>query len=176
MDYSRRIFLATAAGAVAASAFPVKRDNRTLFPYGAHIFREPSLPLEQLKADMPLLKKLGFNMVKVQQSWATDEVAQDAVDMFKISQVIDAARENGLLVYLGVTMEQAPAWFWKKYPEARMVYENGQPVLDSSTYLLPSDGKPGPCWHHPRARLAAVKFLEATGHRARIEAVSVPPA
>ena len=27
----------------------------------------------------------------------------------------------------------------------------------------PADGKPGPCWHHPGAREAAIRFIEAVG-------------
>ena len=39
------------------------------FPYGTHIYRVPSRPIQELKKDMVLLKKLGFNMVKIQESW-----------------------------------------------------------------------------------------------------------
>ena len=42
-----------------------------------------------------------------------------------------------------------------------MQYETGEPHNDPTPYLLPSDGKPGPCWHHPTARAAAERFIEA---------------
>src|ERR1035438_9902485 len=44
-----------------------------------------------------------------------------------------------------------------------MVYETGQPNNDPSQYVLPDDGKPGPCWHHHGAREAAIRFIEAVG-------------
>jgi hypothetical protein len=44
-----------------------------------------------------------------------------------------------------------------------MVYENGQPHNDPTQYLLPADAKPGPCWHHPGARVAGVRFVETLG-------------
>ncbi len=77
--------------------------------------------------------------------------------------MVSDARQNGLLVYFGVTMEQAPAWLWQKYPDCTMRYENNQAVIDPTQYLLPNDGKPGPCWNHPGARAAGIRFVEAVG-------------
>ncbi|MBV8865737.1 MAG: beta-galactosidase, partial [Acidobacteriaceae bacterium] len=85
------------------------------------------------------------------------------IDLSKISQLVSEARQNGLQIYFGVTMEEAPAWLWKKYPDAYMVWEDGQPAIDPTQYLLPNDGKPGPCWNHPGARAAGVQFVEAVG-------------
>ncbi len=60
-------------------------------------------------------------------------------------------------------METAPAWLWKKYPDASMAYETGEPHNDTTQFVLPADGKPGPCWHHPGAREAGIRFIEAVG-------------
>lgn len=134
-----------------------------VFPFGAHVYREPHLPLDQLRSDMGLLKRLGFTMVKVQESWSADEAREGEIDLSTVERVISDARQHGLLVYFGVTMEQAPAWLWRKYPEANMVYETGEPHNAPTQYLMPSDGKPGPCWHHPGARAAATRFMETVG-------------
>ncbi len=135
----------------------------TIFPYGTHVYREPHLPLEQLRSDLALLKRLGFNMIKIQESWSIDEQREGEIDLSTVAQVVSDARQNGLAVYFGVTMEQAPAWLWRKYPDANMVYETGQPHNDPTQYLLPADAKPGPCWHHDGAREAGVRFVEAVG-------------
>jgi beta-galactosidase GanA len=135
------------------------------FPFGAHIYREPSLPLEQYVHDLPLLKRLGLNMVKIQEVWAANERREGEIDLSRITEVIAKARENQLLVYFGVTMEAAPAWLWRKYPDARMVLRSGEPLIDDTQYVLPEDGKPGPCWHHPGARAAAESFLERLARR-----------
>ena len=37
----------------------IKRKD--IFPFGTHFYREPALPLEELKRDMRTMKKLGFN-------------------------------------------------------------------------------------------------------------------
>ena len=85
-----------------------------------------------------------------------DEPREGAIDLSKVTQVVADARQNGLVVYFGVTMETAPAWFWNKYPDARLVYNTGEAHNDPTQYVLPADGKPGPCWHHPGAREAGV--------------------
>lgn len=166
MPSTRRRFASLTLGAAAASILPrnsVAEPAPAVFPYGTHVYREPSLPLEQLRADFPVLKKLGFTMIKIQESWSYDERREGEIDLARVASVVSAARQNGLLVYFGVTMEQAPAWLWKKFPDADMVYESGERNADPTQYLLPSDGKPGPCWHHPSARSAAVRFIETVG-------------
>ena len=138
---------ASASGSPIYAAAPTGQEE--IFPFGTHIYREPSLPLEQLREDMPLLKHLGFNMVKIQESWAIDEQREGEVDLSKVLRVVSDARDHGLRVYFGVTMEQAPAWLWQKYPDAYLVYNTGEQHYDQLQYVIPADGKPGPCWHHP---------------------------
>lgn len=50
--------------------------NSTVFPYCTHVYREPHLPLEQLRHDFPILKRLGFTMIKIQEVWGYDEIHQ----------------------------------------------------------------------------------------------------
>lgn len=163
---TRREFGALAGlGAVAAlRPGPLGAAEGGLFPFGAHVYREPHRPLDELRADLAILKRLGFTLVKVQESWATDEPREGVVDLTDVSRVVADAGQLGLRVFFGVTMEQAPAWLWRKYPDANVEYETGQRHQDPTQYLLPSDGKPGPCWHHPGAREAAARFIRTLGH------------
>jgi hypothetical protein len=69
-----------APGAASFSAVQVggEASGGAIFPYGAHVYREPHLPLEQLRHDLPLLKRLGFTMIKIQEVWgcmATKQLA-----------------------------------------------------------------------------------------------------
>ena len=127
------------------------------------MYREPSLSLEQIRVDLPLLKKLGFNMIKVQECWANDEKQEGVIDLAKVAQIVSDASDCGLWVDFGLTMELAPAWLWAKFPDASPVYETGEAHNDQLQYVIPADGKPGPCWHHPGAREAAVRFIEIVG-------------
>jgi beta-galactosidase len=130
-----------------------------VFPYGTHVYREPHADMDEIMADLPLLKKLGFNMIKIQESWAIDEPKEGQIDLSNIEKIIAKADHLNLGVYLGLTMEQAPAWMWRKYTDCHMVYADGRKCYDPTQYLLPNDGKPGPCWDHPGARKAGETFL-----------------
>lgn len=109
--------------------------------------------------DIHVVDQLGFNMIKLQESWCIDERREGQVDYGKLDALIEEAEQHGLGVYFGVTMEQAPAWLWRKYPDCRLVYSSGERHEDPTQYLLPGDGKPGPCWDHPGAREAGAKFI-----------------
>ena len=90
-----------------------------VFPVGTHVYREPYQDQEELLADLPLLQRAGFNMIKIQESWAIDEPREGVYDFSRIERVIARAGELDLGVYLGLTMEQAPAWLWRKSPRCR---------------------------------------------------------
>ncbi len=130
-----------------------------LFPFGAHVYREPCLDLDGVLRDLPLLKKLGFNMIKVQEHWAADEKREGEYDFSRVERVVRRAGELGMGVYLGLTMEQAPAWLWRKHPDCHFVYSDGRRHSQPALYTIPMDGKPGPCWDHPGARAAATRFI-----------------
>src|SRR5579875_1646951 len=140
-------------------------ERQIQFLFGTHVYRFPSLPLAELKRDIRTMQRLGFNTIKVQESWSADERRPGEVDFGEIEELLVEAQSAGLKVYLGVTMEQAPAWLWKRYPDAYMVNGLGQPHLDPTQYLLPADGKPGPCWHHPGVREAATRFMATLAAR-----------
>jgi beta-galactosidase len=129
------------------------------FPFGTHVYREPFKDYDQLLSDLPVLKRVGFNMIKIQESWAIDEPAEGVYDFRRIERLIAAAAELDLGVYLGLTMEQAPAWMWVKHPDAVMLDSAGAPLRDPTQYCMPADAKPGPCWDHPGAREAAERFM-----------------
>jgi len=81
--------------------------------------------MDQLQADLPLLKRLGFSMVKIQESWSADEHKPGEIDLSRVSHLVSDARQNGLVVYFGITMEQPPTWLCRKYPDANMLWESG---------------------------------------------------
>lgn len=135
----------------------IKRKD--IFPFGTHFYREPALPLEELKRDMRTMKKLGFNTLKIQESWAIDNPREGEINLSTMEELIAEANQLNLYIYFGITMEQMPAWVWKKYPDCRLVNAFGEPHNDSTQYLIPADGKPGPCWDHPGARETTEKFM-----------------
>lgn len=129
-----------------------------VFPLGSHLCREPMPAMSELKKDMEILKKHGFNLIKLQEHWAIDEPWEGHYDFSRYEELIRYAGKLDMGVYLGLTCEQAPAWLWRKYPEYRMVGRNGQPVFSSTA--MPADGKPGPCYDHPGAMEKQIKFIK----------------
>ncbi len=136
-----------------------------VFPFGTHVYREPCLDLDGVLRDLPLLKRYGFNMIKIQEHWSADERQEGVYDFSRVEQVVRRADELDLGVYLGLTMEQAPAWLWRKFPDCHFVYSDGRRHNQPAQYTIPMDGKPGPCWDHPGARAAATRFIAELARR-----------
>lgn len=129
------------------------------FYLGSHLAREPMPPMKEMKHDMEILKKNGFNLVKLQEHWAVDEPEEGQYDFSKYEELIAHAKSLDMYVYLGLTCEQAPAWLFEKYPDCRMVGRNGLPIIHEAQSPMPADGKPGPCFDHPGAKAAQEGFI-----------------
>jgi beta-galactosidase len=133
--------------------------SASLFPLGSHLCREPMPPMPELKHDMELLKKHGFNLVKLQEHWMVDEPLEGHYDFSRYEELIEHAAQLDMGVYLGLTCEQAPGWLYHKHPGCRMVGRNGLPIAYEAQTTLPADGKPGPCYDHPGALADQNRFI-----------------
>ncbi len=131
----------------------------TLFPLGSHLCREPMPAMSELKGDMELLKKHGFNLIKLQENWMLDEPSEGACNFSRYEELIIHAAKLDLGVYLGLTCEQAPHWLYEKHPDCCMIGRDGRPILYEAPTTLPSDGKPGPCYDHPGAMSDHLRFI-----------------
>jgi len=131
-----------------------------IFPFGSHLCREPMPPMSELKKDMENLERHGFNMVKLQEQWGMDEPEEGHYDFSRYEELIAHAARLDLVVYLGLTCEQAPGWLWRKHPGCRMLGIDGLPILYEAQTPLPADGKPGPCFDHPGARADQARFIK----------------
>lgn len=134
---------------------------KNVFPLGSHLCREPMPPMSELKRDMEILKRHGFNLLKIQEHWAIDEPVEGCYDFSRIEELIEYAAKLDMGVCLGLTCEQAPSWLWRKYPDCRMVGRNGLPIYYEALTTLPADGKPGPCYDHPGACADMTRFIKA---------------
>jgi beta-galactosidase len=114
--------------------------------------------MSELKHDMEILKKHGFNLIKIQAHWGLDEPAEGVIGTAVYEELIEHAAKLDMGVYMGLTNEQAPNWLWEKYPDCRMVGRNGLPVAYQAQYTLPADGKPGPCYDHAGAMQTQLDF------------------
>jgi beta-galactosidase len=117
--------------------------------------------MNELKHDMEILKKKGFNLIKLQESWAIDEPEEGKIDLSKYHELIEYSESLDMGVYLGLTCEQAPNWLWRKYPDCAMELHNGIKVSYHAQSTLRADGKPGPCYDHPGAMAEQLRFIKA---------------
>lgn len=130
-----------------------------LFPLGSHLCREPMPAMSELKHDMELLKKQGFNLIKLQEHWMIDEPSEGRYDFSRYEELIAHAAKLDLGVYLGLTCEQAPHWLYEKHPDCRMVGRDGRQIFYEAPTTMPSDGKPGPCYDNPGAMADQLRFI-----------------
>ncbi len=131
----------------------------TLFPIGSHLCREPMPAMSEMKRDMELLKKQGFNLIKLQEHWMIDEPEEGRCDFSRYEELIAHAAKLDLGIYLGLTCEQAPHWLYEKHPDCRMVGRDGRTIVYEAPSTLPADGKPGPCYDHPGAMADQLRFI-----------------
>ena len=137
-----------------------KQKFSKVFPLGTHLCREPMPSMVEMKHDMELMKKKGFNLIKLQENWMLDEPEEGRCDFSKYAELIVHAAKLDLGIYLGLTCEQAPNWIWHKHPDARMVGRDGLPVSYQAQSTLHADGKPGPCYDHPGAMADQLRFIK----------------
>jgi hypothetical protein len=62
--------------------------------------------MPELKHDMELIKRQGFNLAKLQENWAYDEPVEGRIDLSKYEELIEHATRLDLGVYLGLTGER----------------------------------------------------------------------
>ncbi|NLE68194.1 MAG: hypothetical protein GX608_12315 [Lentisphaerae bacterium] len=138
-------------------------DGTVPFVFAAQFYREPGLPIAELKRDMRKIKDLGLNTIKIQEAWSYDEPAEGRYDFAKMDDLAGEAERVGLKVFFTVCLE-VPAWAWKKYPGSEIINQEGRRLYSRNGYGY-TDGKPGPCWNHPGIRKAAGRFLAAFARR-----------
>ena len=135
------------------------KELGSTFFLGSHLCREPMPTMSEMKKDMEILKRHGFNLIKLQEHWMIDEPVEGRYDFSRYEELIEHAGKLDLDIYLGLTCEQAPRWLWRKHPDCCMVGRNGMPIVYQAQTTLPCDGKPGPCYDHPGAMADQLRFI-----------------
>ena len=99
-------------------------------------------PREVWLEDIALMKEAGINLVSVGIfSWALLEPRENEYDFSFLDDILGLLAEAGIGVDLGTPTAAPPAWFWKKYPQARPVTREGL-VLGHGSRGMASPGSP----------------------------------
>jgi beta-galactosidase len=84
------------------------------FTLGAQLERRPA---PELKRDMQLLKKNGFNQVSLQVDWAAAEPLEGQFDFAVSEELLQHAAGLEMGVVIAINCAQAPGWLNEKYPD-----------------------------------------------------------
>ncbi|MFJ6739685.1 beta-galactosidase [Streptomyces sp. NPDC091279] len=89
--------------------------------FGAAYYHEYQLgdrSEERLKADLDLMAKARFSVIRVGESvWSTWEPDNGRFDLDWLQPVLDGAHERGISVILGTPTYAVPPWLARQYPE-----------------------------------------------------------
>ena len=136
------------------------------FPYGSQYYRAPSPQPEDWDRDLKRMADLGFNMVKFWAQWRWNHPEEDRFYFDDLDRLMDLSAEHGLEVMLNTIVDVAPAWIYRKYPDASMVTLDGRRI-GPQTQPHRQIGGLGLCLCHEEAVAHMYRFLEATVERYR---------
>jgi beta-galactosidase len=120
---------------------------------------EPEKNREAWRADLKMIKDLGFNTVKTWVDWATAEPSAGKYDLRHMRQVMELAEELGLKVVVQVYIDSAPDWIGVQHPDSKFVANSG--------HVVEPQAAPGYCFDHPQVREKTLGFFAALAREAR---------
>lgn len=84
--------------------------------FGAAYYDE-YMPYDRIGQDMEMMKKAGFNVIRIAEStWSTLEPKEGVFDFTHVDRMLSAAYENGIAVIVGTPTYAVPSWLVKKDP------------------------------------------------------------
>lgn len=146
-----------AADAAGSSTLP--SAGRNGLAYGGD-YNPEQWPREVWQEDVRLMGEAGVNLVTVGVfSWAAYEPAPGRYDFGWLDAVMDLCADYGIRVELATPTAAPPPWFFRRYPEALLMTEDGQ--------LLGPGGRQGFCPSSPAYRQRALVIAEELARRYR---------
>ncbi|MFD2328139.1 beta-galactosidase [Cohnella sp. GCM10020058] len=145
--------------------------EQAFLPFGFQYYRSPTPYRDQWESDLRQIAEMGFNCVKYWVQWRASSPTPGAFVFDDILELMDLAHKYRLKVVLNVIFDVAPAWFYKQYPESKMIAADGSVVEPRALSYRQIGGAPGPCYHHEPAQTEKDRFLAAA-----VQALSHHPA
>lgn len=119
--------LAGAAAPAAGTAAPSRSwpGGTRQIRYGGD-YNPEQWPQDVWHEDVALMQQAGINLVSIGIfSWALLEPRDGEFEFGFLDNIMDLLASAGIDVDLGTPTAAPPAWFWKKYPQARPVTREG---------------------------------------------------
>jgi beta-galactosidase len=114
--------------------------------------------------DVALMREAGVNLVSVGIfSWALIETSEGVFDFSWLDEILGLLHENGIRVDLGTPTASPPAWFFARYPDARVVTRDGT-VMGFGSRGMASHSSPD--YRRASVRIATELARRYAGHPA----------
>ncbi|MDN4609419.1 beta-galactosidase [Arthrobacter burdickii] len=114
--------------------------------------------------DIALMQQAGINLVSIGIfSWALLEPRDGEFDFTFLDDIMDLLASAGIDVDLGTPTAAPPAWFWKKYPQARPVTREGLTLGHGSRGMASPSS---PEYRHHAGRITEELARRYAGHPA----------
>ncbi len=106
-------------------------------------------PKDRWELDAKMMKDAGVNIVRLAEfAWSEVERTQGTFDFAWLDEALDVLARYDIKVMMGTPTSNAPMWLFHKYPECRVVSEDG-------TLMVPG-GRYNACHNHTAHRQHAV--------------------
>ncbi|HET6567879.1 MAG TPA: beta-galactosidase, partial [Rhodothermales bacterium] len=133
-------------------------------PYGSQYYRAPSPRPEDWERDLKHMAGQGFNTVKFWLQWRWNHPEEDRFYFEDIDRLMDLAQQAGLKVMLNTIVDVAPAWIYRKHPDASMLTLDGRRI-GPQTQPHRQIGGLGVCLNHEQVMEHLFRFLKAAFER-----------
>jgi beta-galactosidase len=91
---------------------------------------------EKIKKDIELMKKAGFNVVRMGHlAWDSYETSEGNFDFVWFDNVMDLMNGAGIKVILDIAIRPAPIWLHKKFPSIDIADANGNVQYPNHRYM-----------------------------------------
>ncbi len=134
------------------------------FPFGSQYYRAPSPPEADWARDLEAMADLGFNSIKYWIQWRWNHPEEDRFYFDDIDRLMELSEQFDLKVMLNTIVDVAPAWIYRKYPDASMLTLDGRRIGPQSQPHRQIGGL-GLCLNHEGAHGHMMRFLRATFER-----------
>lgn len=128
-------------------------------PFGTQYYRAPSPPQSEWGTDLKNISGFGFNTVKFWIQWRWNNPAEGRFMFDDIDRLMDLSAKYELRVMLNTIFDVAPAWIYRKYPDASMLTLDGRRI-GPQTQPHRQIGGLGLCLNHPAAMKHFYAFLQ----------------
>jgi len=137
------------------------------FRFGTEYYRAPAPVQAFWEEDIAAIADAGFDMIRTFSYWNWIEPEQGVYQLDDFDLFFELAEKNGLQVVFDFTLAThgaCPEWMLRKYPDIRLVDNEGRVAERSAGSAMPQ-GSMIHCYDHPKWEEHGRQYIEAIVNR-----------